>query len=186
MKRTLMAAAASLLLATTACSQHAARTDANESDGIAVAYFSATGTTERVAKEIASVTGGRLIAIKPAQPYTAADLDWHDSTSRSSVEMNDPKARPAIATDSAGLDGCDTLLLGYPIWWNQAPRVVNTFIESADLTGVVVIPFATSGGSGITNSVDGLRTAYPGIDIRDGHLLNGRITRETITNLLKD
>lgn len=139
---------------------------------ILVACFSATGTTARVAARLAAATGGTLYAITPAEPYTAADLDWHDRTSRSSVEMNDAASRPALGGERLDTDAYDVIFLGYPIWWDLAPRVVNTFLERHDLTGKRVIPFATSGGSGISNSVAALKRAYPDCEWEEGRLLN--------------
>lgn len=143
-----------------------------QQDGVLVAYFSATSTTTKVAKALAEATGGRLYAITPAQPYTSGDLDWHDRNSRSSREMNDAKARPALKDGKADLSGIKVVYIGYPIWWGVAPRVVNTFIESNDLKGKVLIPFATSGGSGIEQSVAELKKAYPDLQWKDGKLLN--------------
>lgn len=140
---------------------------------VLVAYFSATGTTKTIAQRIANVTGGDLYEIGPEQPYTSADLDWTDNKSRSSVEMHNLKSRPAIKGGKAGIDGYDIVFIGFPIWWNLAPTVVNTFIESHSLTGKTVIPFATSGGSSISNSEKELRKAYPEINWREGRLLNG-------------
>lgn len=138
-----------------------------------VVYFSATGTTAQAARTIADVTGGALYEIEPEHAYTSDDLDWNDRQSRSSVEMNDPKARPALKPTKADIGDYDVIFIGYPIWWNQAPRVVNTFIESHDLKGRKLVPFATSGGSSITNSVKELRKAYPELEWHDGKLLNG-------------
>lgn len=135
-----------------------------------VAYFSATGTTAKVAKEIAAETGGELYEIVPAEPYTAADLDWRNSHSRSSVEMNDPKSRPAMKGSKDDIGSYDVVYLGYPIWWGVAPHIINTFIESHDLKGKRVIPFATSGGSGIERSVGELKAAYPDINWQEGKL----------------
>ena len=118
-------------------------------------------------------TGGTLREIAPRQAYTAADLDWNDRRSRSSVEMDDPAARPALKGERLDIAAHDVIFIGYPIWWDQAPRVINTFIESHDLRGKTLVPFATSGGSGIGNSVKELRKAYPELDWRDGKLLNG-------------
>ena len=146
---------------------------------VLVAYFSATGTTARAAQKVADVTGGELYAITPAQPYTDADLDWNDKQSRSSVEMNDPKARPAIKSQKGKIADYDVVFIGYPIWWGLAPRIVNTFIESHDLKGRTVIPFATSGGSGIANSVAELQKAYPGLNWQEGRLLN-RTDEQTV------
>lgn len=139
---------------------------------ILVAYFSATGTTAATARQLAAATDGDLFAITPEKPYTAADLNWHDARSRSSVEMKDPQSRPALARKNDRMAGYDIVFIGYPIWWDLAPTVVNTFIESHDLAGKTVIPFATSGGSTITNSVRMLRRSYPQLDWRDGKLLN--------------
>lgn len=139
---------------------------------ILVAYFSATGTTARSAEKLAEVTGGELYAMTPVEPYTSADLNWQDKGSRSSVEMNDPKARPAIREGKKNIADYDVVYIGYPIWWNLAPRIVNTFIESHDLKGKTVIPFATSGGSSISNSASALKKAYPELNWKEGKLLN--------------
>lgn len=114
---------------------------------ILVVFFSATGTTKGVAERIASVTGGDLVEIIPAQPYSAEDLNYNDRTTRATVEQNTPDARPEIANEIS-LDGYGTVYLGYPIWWGQAPRIMSTFVESHDFTGITVIPFCTSGSSG--------------------------------------
>lgn len=114
---------------------------------VLVVYFSATGTTRGVAERIAALTGGDLAEIVPAQPYTAEDLNYSDRTTRASVEQNTPDARPEIAGDIS-LAGYSTVYLGYPIWWGEAPRILSTFVESHDFTGITVIPFCTSGSSG--------------------------------------
>ena len=152
-------------------------------DRIVVAYFSATGTTARAAREVARITGGALHAIEPAEPYTAADLDWHDRRSRSSVEMTSPQARPAIRPGADELPACDVLFIGYPIWWDQAPRIIQTFLESRNWRSTRLIPFATSGGSGVANSVAELRRAYPGWNWDKGLLLN-RIDEKAILERL--
>lgn len=139
---------------------------------ILVAYFSATGTTARAAEKVAAATGGELYAIIPTQPYTDADLDWNDKQSRSSVEMNDPKSRPALGGKRLDVSAYDVVFIGYPIWWDLAPRVINTFIESHDLKGKTVVPFATSGSSSIANSAATLRRTYPALDWKEGRLLN--------------
>ena len=148
---------------------------------ILVAYFSATGTTERAAEKLANVTGGELYAIVPAQPYTSADLDWNDKRSRSSVEMNDPKSRPAIKGRKENIADYDVIFIGYPIWWDLAPRIINTFIESHDLKGKTVIPFATSGGSTLAGSAAALKKTYPALNWREGRLLN-RADEKSIRN----
>lgn len=137
-----------------------------------VAYFSATGTTEAVAKRIARLSQADFFAIQPAQPYTDADLDWTNKQSRTSVEMNNPDSRPALLATCPAMDRYDTLYIGYPIWWYVAPHIINTFIESHDLTDKVIIPFATSGSSPVGPTVEALREQYPHLDIRDGRLLN--------------
>ncbi len=114
---------------------------------VLVVYFSATGTTRGVAERIAALTGGDLAEIVPAQPYTAEDLNYNDRSTRATVEQNTADARPEIANEIS-LEGYTTVYLGYPIWWGQAPRILSTFAESHDFTGITVIPFCTSGGSG--------------------------------------
>ena len=137
-----------------------------------MAYFSATGTTARAAEKVARITGGELYAITPAQSYTPADLDWNNSQSRSSVEMNDPKSRPALKGKKENIADYDVIFIGYPIWWNLAPRIINTFIESHDLKGKTIIPFATSGSSAITGSAAALKKSYPALNWKEGRLLN--------------
>ncbi len=139
---------------------------------ILVAYFSCTGTTERVANAIAEATGGTLYKITPAKAYAAADLDWKDKASRSSVEMADEKSRPELGGDALAADDYDVVFLGYPIWWNLCPRPVNTFLEKYGFSGKTVIPFATSGSSAITNSANELKKLYPEIAWQEGKLLN--------------
>lgn len=156
-----------------ACTQASESTKNNDMDKKRlVVYFSATGTTENVAQKIASVAGADLMEIEPVQPYTDADLNWNNRNSRSSVEMRDPKSRPQMKPATKNVADYDVVFIGYPIWWDLAPTIVNTFIESSDLKGKVVVPFATSGGSGIRHSVSALKTAYPDIDWREGRLLN--------------
>ena len=123
-----------------------------------IAYFSASGVTARAAREMAEAIGADLYEIRPAQPYTAADLNWMDRHSRSTIEMKDPKSRPAIAARSRIWSQYDTVFVGFPIWWYQAPRIIETFLESYDFSGKTVIPFATSGGSGMGGE-DVLRSA---------------------------
>lgn len=117
-----------------------------------VVYFSATGNTKGVAEKIASVTGADTYEIKAAQEYTEADLDWHDDDSRSTHEQNDASARPEIGSDPVSLEGYKTIYIGYPIWWGEEPRIMDTFVESYDFDGITMIPFCTSGGSGIGRS----------------------------------
>lgn len=140
-----------------------------------VAYFSASGTTAKAAKVLAKAAGADLYEIKPAVPYTRADLNWMDKGSRSSVEMNDKNSRPALADTEAPIAGHDVIFLGFPIWWYVAPTIINTFLESYDFTGKTIVLFATSGGSGLGRSAAGLKSSAPGAKILDGQLLNGRL-----------
>jgi len=137
-----------------------------------VAYFSATGTTKNVATELATVANADLHEIKPAQIYTKADLDWHNKQSRSSVEMADKSSRPAITDKLANMSDYQTVYVGFPIWWDTAPTIVNTFFESYDFKGKTVYLFATSGGSSINKAVSDLKATYPEINIKSGRLLN--------------
>ena len=146
-----------------------------------VAYFSASGTTARVARSLAAAIGADLHEIVPEQPYSAADLDWHNRASRSSVEMDDAAARPAIAGKVRGMDGYETVFVGFPIWWYVAPRIIETFLESYDFSGKTVAPFATSGGSGMggTEAVLKKRCAAQ-TSWRPGKMLNGRQSDKTL------
>lgn len=138
-----------------------------------VAYFSATGTTRRAAEALASAAGAALWEIKPAVPYTRADLNWMDKGSRSSREMGDRRSRPALAEPQVGLEDYDVVFLGFPIWWYVAPTLINTFLEQYDWRGKTIVLFATSGGSGLGKSAASLRDSAPGALIREGRLLNG-------------
>lgn len=137
-----------------------------------VAYFSAQGTTAHLAKELANAAGADLFEIQPAQPYTAADLDWTNKQSRTTLEMNDPAGRPAIAAPCPDLAEYDTVYVGFPIWWYVAPTIVNTFLESGDFAGKRVVPFATSGGSGMGKTVAALKPSAADADFAAGEVLN--------------
>ena len=137
-----------------------------------VAYFSASGVTERAAKNLAEAAGADLYEIKPKVPYTNADLNWNNSNSRSSVEMRDKTSRPELADKSANISGYDVIFLGFPIWWYVAPTIINTFLESYDFAGKTIILFATSGGSGFGKAVEGLKLSAPKATIKEGKLLN--------------
>ena len=137
-----------------------------------VAYFSASGTTMDVASRLARMMDSDLFAIVPADPYTSADLDWRDEQSRSTLEASDPSCRPAITSQIEDIEDYDTIFLGFPIWWYVAPAIINTFLESYDLTGKTVILFATSGGSGMGKTASILRASAPGAKIVDGGILN--------------
>ena len=138
-----------------------------------VAFFSAGGTTKRVAEKLASATGSDLYEIRPAVPYTREDLNWQDKHSRSSLEMNDPSSRPALADKDAKVMDYDRVFLGFPIWWYTAPTIVRSFLESYHFTGKTVILFATSGGSGLGKTAKELTSSCPGAKIAGGRMLNG-------------
>ena len=139
---------------------------------ILVAYFSATGTTKKVAEKIAELTGADIYEIEPANPYSDADLNWNDRNSRSTKEMNDPNVRPEIGSADISLDQYKTIYLGYPIWWGDAPRIMATFVEKYNFDGKKVIPFCTSGGSGIGRSGSNLGTLAGGGNFVTGERLN--------------
>ena len=141
-----------------------------------VAYFSATGTTAKAAKILAKAIGADLYGIKPAIPYTSADLNWMDQRSRSSVEMNDKNSRPALADTDAPIAGHDVIFLGFPIWWYMASMIINSFLARYDFSGKTIVLFATSGGSGLGKSAAGLRPSAPGARIVDRRMLGGRLS----------
>lgn len=140
-----------------------------------IAYFSATGTTAKAAKALAKAVDGALYEIRPAVPYTSADLNWTDKGSRSSVEMRDKGSRPALRDTDAPVSGHDVIFLGFPVWWYVVPTLLNTFLEAYDFTGKTIVLFATSGGSGLGQSAAGLRPSAPGARIVDGRMLNGKL-----------
>ena len=137
-----------------------------------IAYFSASGVTAGAAREMADAIGADLYEICPAAPYTDADLNWMDKKSRSTLEMNDPACRPAIASQVERMEQYDTVFVGFPVWWYVEPRIVDTFLESYDFTGKTMIPFATSGGSGISKAEKSLREHCPGGTWKKGRLVN--------------
>ena len=138
-----------------------------------VAYFSASGTTKEAAERLAKAAGADLFEIKPAIPYTSADLNWMDKKSRSSVEMNDPDSRPEITETMPNMADYDTVFIGFPIWWYVAPHIIHTFLESYDFDRKMLVPFATSGGSGMGRTVEELRKLCPNADWKAGKLVNG-------------
>lgn len=146
-----------------------------------VAYFSASGTTAHVAKELAQAVGADIYEIKPAVPYTKADLNWMDKKSRSSIEMNNKSSRPALADRNADIAAYDTILLGFPIWWYVAPTIINSFLESYDFSGKKIVLFATSGGSGLGKTAAGLKPSVAKDTILiEGKMLNGRQTTASL------
>lgn len=145
-----------------------------------VAYFSASGTTANVAKNLAKAAGADLYEIRPAVAYTKADLNWMDKSSRSSVEMRDKSSRPALADNSADIAAYDTIFIGFPIWWYVAPTIINSFLEAYDFSGKKIVLFATSGGSGFGKAVESLQVSAPNATIVEGALLNGRPNEEKL------
>ena len=149
-----------------------------------VAYFSASGVTKKTAEKLAAAAKADIYEIKPAVPYTKADLNWMDKKSRSSVEMGNKSFRPEIVKDDLNLSQYDTILVGFPIWWYVAPTIINTFLESYDFSDKKIVLFATSGGSGFGNTVAELKPSAPGAEIVEGKLLN-RATDKDIDALIK-
>ena len=139
-----------------------------------IAYFSASGTTAAVAKNLAKAAKADLYEIRPETPYTSADLNWQNKNSRSSLEMRDKSSRPALADADAQIEDYDTVFIGFPIWWYVAPTIINSFLERYDFTGKKIVLFATSGGSGFGKAVAGLQPSAPGATIVEGAVLNGR------------
>lgn len=140
-----------------------------------VAYFSASGVTAKAAKTLAEAADADLYEIRPKIPYTHADLDWMNRKSRSSVEMNDPACRPALADMAANAAGYDVIFVGFPVWWYTAPSIIKTFLEAYDFAGRTLVPFATSGGSGLGKTAEALQAIVPAADVRPGRMLNGRL-----------
>lgn len=177
MKRILLSLLAVIAFAMTASAQQ-------KESNVLVAYVSMTGNTAKVAQILADVADGELYEITPEKRYTDADLNWRNEQSRCYVEMHDLKYRPALKGKKTDITKYDTIYLGFPIWWNMAPTLLNTFIEAHNLRGKTIIPFATSGGSSIDNSIKELKKAYPDIHWKEGRLLNGadeKIIREWIS-----
>ena len=141
-----------------------------------VAYFSASGVTAKVAEKLSEAIGADLYAIEPEVPYTKADLDWMDKKSRSTIEMNNPASRPAITGKRDNMNDYDTVFVGFPIWWYVAPSIINTFLESYDLTDKTIIPFATSGGSDMGKTNEKLLPSCKG-----AKLLNGKVFKASVS-----
>lgn len=149
-----------------------------------VAYFSASGTTRKIAEMIAEAVEADLYEIVPKQPYSKADLNWMDKKSRSSVEMNDKKYRPEITDTNANINKYDEIILGFPIWWYVAPTIINTFLECYDFSGKKIVLFATSGGSGFGNTVKELIPSAPDANIVEGKILNN-VSKRDVENWVK-
>ena len=162
----------------------AAAASAAHSD-VLVAFFSATGTTKGVAERIASVTGGDLYEIVPANPYSAADLNYNDRSSRSTKEQNDKSARPEIGSADISLEGYTTIYLGFPIWWGEEPRILDTFAEKYKFDGITVIPFCTSGGSGIGRSGPNMAALAGSGTWLDGKRFSGNVSEADLKSWIE-
>lgn len=150
-----------------------------------IAYFSASGVTESVAKKMAEAGNTDIYEIRPEILYTKKDLDWTDKESRSTKEMKNPASRPALADKNADIEGHDVIFIGFPIWWYTAPTIINIFLESYEFCGKTIVPFATSGGSGIKKAVEMIRNAVPEAITEDGRLLNGTLDKTELKNWIE-
>lgn len=145
-----------------------------------VAYFSASGVTAKVAKNLAEAIGADLFEIVPAVPYTEADLDWMNKNSRSSVEMNDLAFRPAMVGKCENVADYDTIYVGFPIWWYIAPTIINTFLEAHDLVGKTIVPFATSGSSNMGRTNESLAPSCKGAKLLEGKRFEQNASKEEL------
>ena len=145
-----------------------------------VAYFSASGITAKVAEDLANAIGADIFEIQPEVPYTKADLNWMDKKARTTIEMSDPTSRPAIAAKRDNIDEYDTIFVGFPIWWYVAPTIINTFLESYNLKGKTIIPFATSGGSGMGKTNQELAPSCPGALLKEGRVLSPHSSKQAL------
>lgn len=172
MKKILLTIAA-MAMVIASCGQNKKNLQENKTNmKTLVAYFSATGTTKALAEKVAKVTGGDLYEIKPEVPYTSADLDWTDKTSRSTLEMKDKNSRPAFIKDLKDADNYGTIYIGFPVWWYTAPTIINSFLETYDFSGKNVVFFATSGGSTIDKANAQFKAQYPSLKWTAGKVLN--------------
>lgn len=152
-----------------------------------IAFFSASGSTRKLANTLAEITGADLYEIKPQTPYTGKDLNWNDSKSRSSVEMADINSRPILADNAAPVSDYDTIFLGFPIWWYVAPHIINTFLENYDFSGKTIIVFATSGGSGFGETINQLKpSCADSVRWIQGQVFRGHVDKPTLNDWIKD
>ncbi len=151
-----------------------------------VAYFSASGVTASVARAIAEVSGGDLFEIAPVVPYSTADLDWTDKKSRSTIEMNDESSRPEFSGSVDNMSDYSTVFVGYPIWWGVEPRIIDTFLEAYDFSGKTIVPFATSGGSGLGSSPNRIQSEAPTAKVTGSKLLNGHQSADSLRSWIDD
>lgn len=147
-----------------------------------VAYFSASGVTAKLSEALAETIGADLFEIEPKEPYTKADLDWTNKHSRSSLEMNDPTSRPEIAVQRDNMSDYDTIFVGFPIWWYVAPTIINTFLESYDMSGKTIIPFATSGGSDMGKTVEKLQPSCQNAKLLEGRVFKYNTEQEELAS----
>jgi len=172
MKKVLLTFIAACCLMLGANAQNNTEKENNNMKKTLIVYFSATGTTKAASQKLAKEFNADLYEITPEQPYTAADLDWRDKNSRSTIEMKDKSSRPAIKGRCENIDQYDTVWIGFPVWWYTAPTIINTFIEAHDLSGKTLNVFATSGGSGVSGSYNDLKKAYPQYNWGESRLMN--------------
>lgn len=152
---------------------------------ILVAYFSASGVTKNAAEKLAKAANANLFEIKPVRPYTDADLNWMDKKSRSTIEMNDLSSRPEIAKKCENMGSYDVVFVGFPIWWYVEPRIIDTFLESYDFSGKTVIPFATSGGSGLGKTAENFKKILgANVTVKDGKMLT-RASETVVSDWIK-
>ncbi len=151
---------------------------------ILVSFFSASGVTKGVASKIADITGGDLFEIEPVCKYTNEDLNWNNANSRSSVEMNNPSRRPEVKNKVSNLSDYDTVLIGFPIWWDLAPRVINTFIEENNLENKKIFCFATSGGSSVINSLNTLKNTYSNLNFVNARIFSSNVSENDVTSFI--
>lgn len=147
-----------------------------------VAYFSASGVTAKVAENLAETIGADIFCIEPEIPYTKSDLDWTNKKSRSTIEMNNPTSRPSIKDKRDNMGDYDIVFVGFPIWWYVAPTIINTFLESYDFAGKTIIPFATSGGSGMGKTNEKLLPSCPGARLIEGKVLSGKASKAELSD----
>lgn len=151
-----------------------------------VAFFSASGATAAIAKMIASMTAADIFEIKPSQPYTQADLDWNDKNSRTTLEQKNSASRPQIADRVADMGAYQTVFLGFPIWWYGAPKIILTFLESYDFDGKIMIPFVTSGSSGLGNIPEQLRQACPKGQWQPGKRFGAGASQQEVQDFVRE
>ena len=164
----------------TAAPPEESETEPDTGTKVLVAYFSATGNTRPLAEYMANGLGADLYEIVPEEPYTEADLNYNDSGSRTSIEMNDPDSRPAISGSVENMEQYDVVFIGYPIWWGQAPKIISTFLESYDWSGKIIVPFCTSGSSSIGSSASNLESLTSGAEWLSGRRFSGSASQDEL------